>query len=400
MSQIVVEHLYKVFGSNSRRAVKLLQAGQSKEAIRKHTGATVGVDNASFTVKRGETFVIMGLSGSGKSTVVRCINRLIEPTSGHITVNGQDILAMNKRALTQFRRDLLGMVFQNFALLPNRTLLANTAYGLEIKGVPARIREKKAQEALELVGLSAYEAAYPDQLSGGMKQRVGLARALANDAEILLMDEAFSALDPLIRKDMQDELIDLQKKVNKTILFITHDLDEALKLGDRIMIMKDGRSVQVGTPEEILSQPANEYVRRFVQGVDRSKLLTAADIMIRPWTMLRISQGPHLAQKELRQYGLDRLFVISDQGRKLLGAVTNQSIQQAIQRGDRTLENSIEPDLVYPVSPDCSIDNLIELTVKDMTPLSVVDGECRFLGIIVRSTVLAAINAARETAAS
>jgi|LSQX01.2.fsa_nt_gb glycine betaine/proline transport system ATP-binding protein len=396
MSKIVVKNLYKVFGHNSRKAMQLLQEGLTKEDIQKKTGATIGINDANFEVNEGETFVIMGLSGSGKSTVVRCINRLIEPTSGEILINGQNILTMNKRELMSARRNLLGMVFQNFALLPNRTILANTEYGLEIKGIPSQKRRAKALEALELVGLSGYEASYPDQLSGGMKQRVGLARALANDVEILLMDEAFSALDPLIRSDMQDELIDLQKKMKKTILFITHDLDEALKLGDRIMIMKDGQTAQIGTAEEILSNPADDYVRRFVQGVDRSKILTAADIMIRPWTTMRVNQGPRLALKELRKYGIDRLLVVSEHDRRLLGFVTVDRVNQAIKNNDRSLHHIVDTDRLNTVNPDCSIDQLIQLTVNEETPISVVDDNGKLLGVIVRSTVLSAINSARE----
>lgn len=396
MSKLVVKKLYKVFGHNQRKAMQLLQEGLGKEEIQKRTGATIGIHNANFEVREGETFVIMGLSGSGKSTVVRCINRLIEPTAGEIMINGQNLLDMNKKELITARRHWLGMVFQSFALLPNRTILANTEYGLEVKGVPAQQRRDKAMEALQLVGLSGYESSYPDQLSGGMKQRVGLARALANDVEILLMDEAFSALDPLIRSDMQDELLDLQKKMKKTIVFITHDLDEALKLGDRIMIMKDGQTAQIGTPEEILSKPADDYVRRFVQGVDRSRMLTAADIMTRPWTTMRVTQGPRMALKELRKHGLDRVLVLSEQGRRLLGAVTVDGVNQLLQSGEQSLHHAVDADLVNTVKPDCSIEKLIQQTASGATPLSVVDDSGKLLGVIVRSTVLSAINTARE----
>ncbi len=397
MNKIVVKNLYKIFGHNPKRALKLIKEGKSKEKILESTGLTVGIDNANFEVKEGETFVIMGLSGSGKSTVVRCINRLIEPTSGEIFLNNKDILKMSDKELLNARRNFVSMVFQNFALLPNRTILANAEYGLEIKGENAVNRKKKAMESLELVGLKGYENSYPEQLSGGMKQRVGLARALANDPEILLMDEAFSALDPLIRSDMQDELIDLQQKMKKTILFITHDLDEALKLGDRIMIMKDGKTAQIGTPEEILRNPADDYVRRFVQGVDRSKLLKAVDIMNKPWTTIRINQGPNVALKELKKYSMDKILVVGDQGKKFIGVATVDSVNEAIKRGDTDLRKIADEKLANIVAPDCSIQDLIGLTTNESsTPLTVVDESRKLLGVIVRSTVLEALNDSRE----
>ena len=304
MSKLVVRNLYKVFGYNPKLGVRLIKEGKGKDEILKETGMTVGMSDVNFEVHEGETFVIMGLSGSGKSTVIRCLNRLIKPTAGQVILDGQELTSMKKRQLIGVRRTAMSMVFQNFALLPNRTVLANTEYGLEVQKISPAKRKEKALEALALVGLEGYEDSYPDQLSGGMKQRVGLARALANDPEVLLMDEAFSALDPLIRSDMQDELIDLQHKMKKTIIFITHDLDEAIKLGDRIMLMKDGKVIQIGKPEEILANPADEYVERFVQSVDRSGLLTAADIMSKPWTTANINKNPLVALSECKKYGL------------------------------------------------------------------------------------------------
>ncbi|NAP01465.1 betaine/proline/choline family ABC transporter ATP-binding protein, partial [Halomonas sp. MG34] len=255
MPVIEAKQLSKVFGKNPKQALKLLDKGASKEQILKETGNTVGVNRASFSVEAGEIFVIMGLSGSGKSTLVRLVNRLIEPTEGSLYIDGENLAGMDKKSLRRVRREKLSMVFQKFALFPFRTILENAEYGLEIQDVPKEERQKKATEALEMVGLGGYMHQKPNQLSGGMQQRVGLARALANDPEVLLMDEAFSALDPLIRKEMQDELLDLQTTMKKTILFITHDLDEALRLGDRIALMKDGSIVQIGTPEEILVNP-------------------------------------------------------------------------------------------------------------------------------------------------
>lgn len=390
MSKLAVKNLYKVFGSNPRLGIKLLEEGKSKGDIQKAAGLTVGVNNVGFEVETGETFVIMGLSGSGKSTVIRCLNRLIEPTSGEILLDGKDILKMNKKELNNVRRTAMSMVFQNFALLPNRTVLSNVEYGLEVQGVDLKERKIKAKQSLALVGLEGYEDSYPDQLSGGMKQRVGLARALANDPEILLMDEAFSALDPLIRSDMQDELIDLQHKMKKTIIFITHDLDEALKIGDRIMLMKDGEVIQIGKPEEILSSPADEYVERFVQGVNRSELLTAADIMVKPWTTVSINQGPRFALAECKQHGLDTLLVTKE-GRILVGTVSVDDVKKAIGEGKDTLHDVVKRDDLKTVKPDCNIRDIIGLTLESSVPVSVVDDAGKLLGVIIKSSVLRAL---------
>ncbi|MBK5247316.1 MAG: glycine betaine/L-proline ABC transporter ATP-binding protein, partial [Peptostreptococcaceae bacterium] len=279
VEKLEVKNLIKIFGPNPKKALKLMEQGQSKDVILKETSDTIGVNNVSFSVHEGEIFVIMGLSGSGKSTILRCLNRLIEPSSGKIIIEGTDITALSKKNLRKFRQEKTAMVFQQFALLPHRTVLSNTVYGLEVKGVQKAVSEKKAMEILDIVGLKGWENKYPDELSGGMKQRVGLARALTNDAGILLMDEAFSALDPLIREEMQDELLGLQQKMNKTIIFITHDLNEALKLGDRIAFLRDGELIQVGTPEEITKNPVDAYVSKFVSGVDMSNILTVKDAM-------------------------------------------------------------------------------------------------------------------------
>ncbi|MCW3490879.1 quaternary amine ABC transporter ATP-binding protein [Dethiobacter alkaliphilus] len=390
MSKLVVKGLYKIFGPNPKRGIKLIKEGLGKEEILKKTGLTVGINDANFEVKEGETFVIMGLSGSGKSTVIRCLNRLIEPTAGEILLDGNDILKMDKNKLMEVRRTSMSMVFQNFALLPNRTVQANTEYGLEVQGIDKKTREEKARQALELVGLKGYEASFPDQLSGGMKQRVGLARALANDPDILLMDEAFSALDPLIRSDMQDELIDLQQKMQKTIIFITHDLDEALKLGDRIMLMKDGKTAQIGTAEEILTNPADEYVRRFVQSVNRSEILTAADIMVKPWTTISVNQGPRLALKECKKYGLETLMVVKE-GRKLVGTVSVLDITKAIDDGLTTLHSIVKENEINKVAPEQNVKDLIELTLQSSIPVAVVDPEDKLLGVIIKSSVLGAL---------
>ncbi|BDW96243.1 ABC transporter ATP-binding protein [Thalassospira tepidiphila] len=279
MSYIEIRNIFKIFGPDPQSALELAKGGADKDEILAKTGHTVGLHDVSLSIEQGETFVVMGLSGSGKSTLIRHLNRLIDPTAGEVSFGGEDILAMDIPTLNAFRRKRLGMVFQRFGLLPHRNVMDNVAYGLEIQGTARKDREAAASKWIERVGLAGYEAKYPDQLSGGMQQRVGLARALATDPEVLLMDEAFSALDPLIRSDMQDELMKLQAELHKTIVFITHDLDEALKIGDRIAILKDGKLVQVGRPEEIVLRPADDYVQAFTRDVNRSRVLRAKSIM-------------------------------------------------------------------------------------------------------------------------
>ncbi len=279
MSYIEIRNIFKIFGPDPQTALQMAKAGADKDEILAKTGHTVGLHNVSLSIERGETFVVMGLSGSGKSTLIRHLNRLIDPTSGEVLFDGTDILAMSISELNAFRRKRLGMVFQRFGLLPHRNVINNVAYGLEIQGQDRKTREDAARNWIERVGLGGYEDKFPDQLSGGMQQRVGLARALATDPEVLLMDEAFSALDPLIRTDMQDELVKLQGELHKTIVFITHDLDEALKLGDRIAILKDGKLIQTGRPEEIIMHPADNYVRAFTRDVNRSRVLRARTLM-------------------------------------------------------------------------------------------------------------------------
>ncbi|MFF9015542.1 glycine betaine/L-proline ABC transporter ATP-binding protein [Streptomyces sp. NPDC014870] len=278
MSRLQADHLYKVFGRRPDEAVKKLANGAERDELRAD-GTTAAVIDASFTVEPGQIFVVMGLSGSGKSTLLRMLNGLLEPTAGRVLFDGKDLTALSPRDLRTVRSTKISMVFQHFALFPHRSVLENAAYGLEVQGVPRAERETRATEALELCGLAGWEKSWPDELSGGMQQRVGLARALATDADLLLMDESFSALDPLIRRDMQDQLLELQKRLKKTIVFITHDLNEAMRLGDRIAVMRDGRIVQLGSAEDILVRPANDYVASFIQDVDRSRVLTAAAVM-------------------------------------------------------------------------------------------------------------------------
>ncbi|MCZ0703312.1 glycine betaine/L-proline ABC transporter ATP-binding protein [Natronobacillus azotifigens] len=385
---IKVENLSKVFGKNVKQSLKMLDSGKSKEEILRHTGDTVGVNRASFEVDAGEIFVIMGLSGSGKSTLIRLINRLIEPTEGHVYVDGEDLATMNKENLRRIRREKLSMVFQKFGLFPFRTILENAEYGLEVQGMDKEEREKKAKASLDLVGLGDYIHQYPEQLSGGMQQRVGLARALANDPEVLLMDEAFSALDPLIRKDMQDELLDLQTKMQKTIIFITHDLDEALRIGDRIALMKDGSIVQIGTPEDILVNPANDYVERFVEDVDRSKVLTAENIMKRPETINIDKHGPRVALERMREVGLSSIYV-TDSKRNLKGFVTADDASDARKNEIRDLNEILRTD-VPTVTRDKPMQEIFEIIHNTPVPVAVVD-EGKLVGIIIRGSVLAAL---------
>ncbi|WP_153730450.1 quaternary amine ABC transporter ATP-binding protein [Sporosarcina obsidiansis] len=385
--KIEVQGTTKIFGKNIKRASQLLNEGKSKKEILQATGATVGVKKATFDVYDGEIFVIMGLSGSGKSTLVRMLNRLIDPTMGKILIDGKDIVEMNKEQLREVRRKKIGMVFQNFALFPHKTIQENAEYGLEIQGIAKATRQEKAKESLRLVGLAGYEEQYPNQLSGGMQQRVGLARALANDPDVLLMDEAFSALDPLIRKDMQDELLQLHHDMGKTIIFITHDLDEALRIGDRIALMKDGDIVQIGTPEEILMSPSNEYVERFVEDVDLSKVLTAGHIMKKADTV-QVDRGARVALRLMKKLSISSIYVV-DKGNRLLGAVSAQDAVIATEEG-RTLEDVLIRD-VTKVSQDTVLTDLFDAVSTAVIPVAVVDERDHLQGIIIRGALIGAL---------
>ena len=389
-TKIEVRGLTKIFGKRVNSAKEMLKDGKTKPEILKATGATVGVDRADFSIKTGEIFVIMGLSGSGKSTTLRMLNRLIEPTDGQVLIDGDDIAKLDKQALREVRRQKLSMVFQGFALLPNRTVLQNAAFGLEIQGMEKDKREMKANKALDLVGLNGFADQYPDQLSGGMQQRVGLARALASDAEILLMDEAFSALDPLNRRDMQDELLDLQEDMQKTIVFISHDLNEALRIGDHIMIMKDGEIVQIGTPEEILSQPADDYVEKFIEGVDRSQVYTAANVMIRANTVNIDRDGPRLAARRMRDNEISSLYVV-DTKRKLVGILDADDVRSAIDAGQKDLRSIVKSD-VPTTKMDTPLADLLDAVSTTPVPFAVVDDHDRLRGIIIRGAVLGALS--------
>lgn len=385
---ISVEGLTRVFGQDPQKALELRNSGCSKEEIYEETGDTLALYDVSFEVMPGEIFVLMGLSGSGKSTLLRCINRLIEPTGGRILIDGEDIVGMSQEELRAVRRRKLGMIFQSFALLPHRTVLDNVVFGLEVQGIPEDERYQRGEELLRMVGLGDYGASMPSHLSGGMKQRVGLARALAGDPEILLMDEAFSALDPLIRREMQDELLDLQQRLNRTIIFVTHDLDEALKLGDRIALMRDGEIVQVGTPEEILTNPENAYVERFVAGVDMTKVLSASDVMRHPEPVARCTAGPRVALHLMEEHDIGSVFVV-DRGRRLKGLVTLDGTLEAVRAG-RGLEEIITTD-IPTVALDTPLTDIISVIAGSPYPVAVVDDENRLQGLVFRGAILGAL---------
>ncbi|MGV3083336.1 quaternary amine ABC transporter ATP-binding protein [Enterococcus dispar] len=388
MAKVKVEHLTKIFGKKQQQALAMMNEHKSKTEILEKTGATVGVYDANFEVDEGEIFVIMGLSGSGKSTLIRLLNRLIDPTSGEIYIDGKDIAKMNKEDLQEVRRNKINMVFQSFALFPHRTILENTELGLEIRGVDKAERRKKAEQALENSSLLAFKDQYPEQLSGGMQQRVGLARALANDPEILLMDEAFSALDPLIRREMQDELLDLQENVKKTIIFITHDLNEALRIGDRIALMKDGQIMQIGTGEEILTNPANQYVRDFVEDVDRSKVLTAQNIMEPAITMNIEADGPNVALNRMRKEGVSMLLAV-DRKRQLKGSLTALKALEA-RREQLPLKEVIDKN-VKKIPQDMLVTDIFDVIKDAEAPLAVVDDKDKLLGVVIRGSVIEAL---------
>lgn len=389
MDKIKVEGVFKIFGNNPQKALEMYRQGKKREEILNKTKQALGVADASFSVYEGETLVVMGLSGSGKSTLVRCINRLIEPSVGSIWIDGVDITTLDENELREIRRKKFGMVFQRFALFPHKKVWENAAFGLEIMGSSMESRRDKAYSVLESVGLKGWEEYYPHNLSGGMQQRVGLARALAIDPDILIMDEAFSALDPLIRNEMQDELLNLESGIKKTILFITHDLDEALKIGDRIVLMKDGEIVQIGTPEEILTSPANRYVERFVENVDMSKVLSAKDVMVRPEVVF-FKDGPKVALHNMMEEGLDGLFVVR-QNFELVGYVTARRAKDALDRGEKNLENALEVYQEQIVKPDVAIRELFGVVVDSRYPIAVTDERNILKGKIVESSILAAL---------
>jgi len=390
VDKIVVENLYKIFGTHPKKAMALLKEGNDKDSILEKTGMTVGVDNASFTIETGEIFVVMGLSGSGKSTIVRMLNRLIEPTAGKVIVSGKDVTQMNYKELVKFRLHNMSMVFQSFALMPHLSVLDNAAFGLQLAKIDKAKRKERAMQALDQVGLTGWENAYPSQLSGGMQQRVGLARGLAVDPDIILMDEAFSALDPLIRTEMQDELLKLQEEYERTIVFISHDLDEALRIGDRIAIMEGGRVVQVGTPEDILRNPANDYVRAFFRGVDPTNVISARDIVrdTHP-TIIKSTKGSVRATHEILSGSeRDHCYVL-DARKRFLGIVSSDSLRKTLESGlpDHPIDQAFLDD-TGAVNLNDSMQDILPKIASKSWPIPVVDDQNVFKGVVSKNRFL------------
>ena len=390
---IEVRHLYKIFGPRPQEVLAQVEAGTGKEEILSRTGHTVGLHDVNLSVGKAETFVVMGLSGSGKSTFVRCVNRLIDPTGGQVLVGGVDIVELGAAEIKALRRTRMSMVFQRFGLLPHRNVVENVAYGLRVQGMLKEKRQERARRWIEVVGLQGYERMRPSQLSGGMQQRVGLARALCTDPDILLMDEPFSALDPLIRRDMQDELVRLQRDLNKTIVFITHDLDEALRLGDRIAILKDGRVVQVGTPVEIITRPADAYVQEFVRDVNRARVLNAGVVMdqVEP---LPLDTTPDTARQAL-QRSHRRICFVTDRDRRFRGLVHIDDLPGAVARGDRDLGEVLRRSAPTARASQ-SLDELLGVAAESWLPIAVLGERDRFLGFLTRRTTLAALAGDRD----
>jgi len=393
--KLVIQDLYKIFGPEPEEGLRLLEQGLSKDEIFALTRTTVGVQGADFAIREGEVFVVMGLSGSGKSTLVRMLNRLIEPTRGRIYVDGEDITAMGKKELIRMRRVKMSMVFQSFALLPHKTVVENAAFGLEVSGRRRQEWLERAMRALATVGLDAQADSYPDELSGGMKQRVGLARALATEAPILLMDEAFSALDPLIRTEMQDEIVRLQQREAHTIVFISHDLDEAIRIGDRIAIMDGGSVVQIGTPEEIVTKPANEYVRSFFYGVDVSKVFSAGDIAANK--ALSVFQRPGVnvraALAQLRDHSRN-LGVVLEHGTRYRGMVSVNTLSAALGNGgEPRWEEAFIRD-VKPAPRNMELGEVLSIVAASEYPVPVIDDDGGYLGIIDKKILLQTLDKA------
>ncbi len=390
MSDIIIEakNVTKLYGIRRDEAMELLEKGAGKAEVLEKTGVTTALYDVSLQIPRGQIFVIIGLSGSGKSTMVRCFNRLHRPTAGSILFNGSDLTRMSGEELREFRRYKAAMVFQSFGLMSHRSVLGNVAYGLEVRGVPREEREKRAAETIAMVGLEGWEENRIDNLSGGMRQRVGLARALANDPEILLMDEPFSALDPLVRKDMQFELLSIQRKLGKTVIFITHDIDEAFKLGDTVAIMRDGRLIQVDTPERMSANPADDYVRRFIDSSDKSKVLSVRNIMITPASLIKQSDGIDHALREMRKNALSSVYVVD--GRMKLGGILTLNDAMRAKREGLNLSDVMIRE-VTTTSTDVLVEDIMPLSAEAPYPLAVVDDEGRLLGIVTKASVLSSL---------
>ena len=391
VAKVVVKNLYKVFGNKPDAAMQMLYDGKHKDEVLRQTGQVVGVLDASFEINKGEIFVLMGLSGSGKSTLIRLLNRLIEPSAGSVIVDGEDVAKMSTDKLLSLRRKDMSMVFQSFALLPHRTVVENAAFGLEISGVDVKERERRAMEVLEQVGLHTFAKHMPSQLSGGMQQRVGLARALTVNPSLMLMDEAFSALDPLRRTEMQDVLMKLQQEQKRTIVFVSHDLDEALRIGNRICIMEGGRVVQVGTSDDILQRPADEYVKAFFNGVDTNKYLTAKDVAQKEQVTIferpdDPANGFSAALERMRMYDRVYAFVLDEQ-HKVLGVVSAESLLACVNQPGKKLRDAILPDKTA-ISGNMPLNQVLQKVVEYPCPLPVVDDNGEYIGAITKTVLL------------
>ena len=383
-----VEHVSKLYGPNRNEATKMMAAGSSKDEVYKKTGCTVALWDVNLTIPRGKIFVIIGLSGSGKSTLVRCFNRLNRPTMGKVIFEGRDLAGLDKKELLEFRRSKISMVFQSFGLMSHRDVMGNVAYGLEVRGMGKAEREQKAMEVISMVGLEGWEHQSCGQLSGGMRQRVGIARALANDPEVLLMDEPFSALDPLVRRDMQFELLQIQRKLQKTVIFITHDMDEAFKLGDTVAIMRDSKVIQVDTPEGMSAHPADDYVRDFTGSADKSKVFAVRNIIITPSSIARLTDGPEHAIHEMRKNALSTVYVVDDRLR-LAGILTIREAIRALREG-LSIEQVMERD-VPTTSPDVMVSDIMPVAAETPYPIAVVDGDGQLKGIVTKASVLSSL---------
>jgi glycine betaine/proline transport system ATP-binding protein len=386
---IEVSHVSKLYGLNKKDAAKLMNEGSEKDEVYKKTGVTVALWDVSFKIKRGEIFAIIGLSGSGKSTLVRCFNQLLKPTSGKILFEGKEIESFNKKELLEFRRNKISMVFQNFGLMSHRNVMDNVAYGLEVKGVSKEERQKRAVEITKLVGLEGWEYKPIDSLSGGMKQRVGLARALASDPEVLLMDEPFSALDPLVRKDMQFELLSLQRKLEKTVIFITHDINEAFKLGDTVAIMRDGKVIQIDTPENMSAHPADGYVKKFIDSADKTKVLSVKHIMITPSCLIRESDSAKIAIREMQNNSVSSAYAV-DSKMRYKGIVT---IDDAVKASKENIKlfDLIKKDTIT-ANEDMLISDILPMAAEAKYPIAITGEEGVLKGIVTKTSVLSSLS--------
>ncbi|MGI6085828.1 MAG: quaternary amine ABC transporter ATP-binding protein [Acetivibrionales bacterium] len=383
-----VKNLSKLFGANKTPAFEMIKSGSDKGEVAKKLGVTVAVNDVSFQVERGRIFVLIGLSGSGKSTVVRCLNLLQKPTSGDVLFEGKSILKFDKQELLEYRRHKVSMVFQSFGLMSHRNVLENVAYGLEVRGTKKAERENRAREIIQMVGLKGWEEKSISQLSGGMRQRVGIARALANDPEILLMDEPFSALDPLVRQDMQFELLSIQKKLNKTVVFITHDINEAFKLGDMVAIMKDGKIIQIDTPESMAAHPANDYVESFITSADKGQIYSVKHIMQTPTCMIHSRDGANNALKQMRTQGVSSAYVIDDD-LELVGILPLDNAIK-VKAGEVSFQDAIIRD-VLTTKEDTLISDLLSVAASAKYPIAVIDDENRLKGIVTKASVLSSL---------